>query len=153
LELQFPNFINRKGKAVKHNLMERKQIRNECQQSEGSLIGAQRLTFVGYWGWDLKTGKYSWCEEMYRIFNLPPQQPLRTGTFFNAVHSEDRERVAKALGKALIEEQPYNIHHRIVWPDGSVRSVLGKAEVTFEGGKPVQVLGTVQDITESQSIA
>jgi hypothetical protein len=66
---------------------------------------------------------------MYRIFNLPPQQsPLRTGTFFNCVHPEDRGKVVKAIGKALVGEQPFNIEHRIV---GSVRFVHGKAEVTF----------------------
>jgi two-component system, sensor histidine kinase PdtaS len=123
-----------------------------AKENEIGLIGPQRLMFVGYWGWDLKTGKYSWCDEMYRIFNLTPQQPLRTGTFFNGIYPEDRQRVAKALGKALAGEQPYNIQHRIVWPDGSVRSVFGKAEVTFEGDRPVQVFGTVQNITDSQQI-
>lgn len=134
---------------MNHDATELEQTHNECRQKEVRLIGAQRLMFVGYWGWDLKTGKYSWCDEMYRIFNLPPQQPLRTGTFFNAVHPEDRQGVVKALGKALVDKQPYNIQHRIVWPDGSVRSILGKAEVTFDGSRPVQVSGTVQDITNS----
>ncbi len=134
------------------DLSEPKPIENECKEKEIGLIGAQRLMFVGYWEWDLKTGKYGWCDEMYRIFKLPPQQPLRTGTFFNSIHPEDREKVVKALGKALVGEEPFNIEHRIVWPDGAVRSVHGKAEVSFDGGRPVRVLGTVQDITDNQQI-
>ena len=110
--------------------------------------------FTGYWEWNLKTGEYRWCEEMYRIFNLTPQQiPPRTGTFFNGIHPEDREKVAKALGKALVGEQPYNLKHRLVWPDGSVRSVHGKAEVTFDGqGRPRRVLGTVRDLTDGRLV-
>jgi hypothetical protein len=77
-----------------------KQTGKECRQNEVCLIEGQRP--MAYWGWDLKSGKYSWCNEMYRIFNLPPQQPLRTGTFFNGVHPEDRQKVAKALGKAMV---------------------------------------------------
>ena len=89
--------------------------------------GAQRLMFAGYWEWDLKTRKYARCDEMYWIVKLPPQQPMRTATFFHSIHPEDRGKVVKALGKALVGEQPYNLEHRIVWPDGAVRSVHGKA--------------------------
>jgi len=129
---------------------ERKLAGKEGRQIEERLIGAQRLMLVGYWEWNLKTKKYGWCDEMYRIFNLKPQQfPLRTGTFFNHVHHEDRGKVVKALGKALVGVQPYNIEHRILGPDGSVRFVHGKAEVTFdEAGRPISIWGTVQDITD-----
>ncbi len=133
-------------------LSEAKPTENECKENEIGLIGAQRLMFTGYWEWDLKTRNYGWCDEMYRIFNLPPQQTLRTGTFFNSIHPEDRGKVVKALGKALVGEEPFNIEHRIVWPDGTVRSVQGKAEVSFDEGRPVRVLGIVQEITDNQQI-
>ena len=133
-------------------LIEPKPRKNQCKENEIGLIGAQRLMFAGYWEWDLKTGKYAWCDQMYRIFNLPHQQPLRTGTFFNRIHPEDRGKVVKALGKALVGEEPFNINHRIVCPDGAVRSVHGKAEVIFAGSAPVRVLGTVQDITDNLQI-
>jgi PAS domain S-box-containing protein len=126
----------------------------EDRQTEGGSMGAQRLMFTGYWEWNLKTREYHWCEEMYRIFNLTPQQfTLRTGTFFNGIHPEDRGKVAKALGKALVGKQPYDLKHRIVRPDGSVRSVHGKAEVTFDGqGRPRRVWGTVQDLTDGRQV-
>jgi PAS domain-containing protein len=127
---------------------------SEGGQTESGALGAQRLRFTGYWEWNLRTGKYRWCEEMYRIFNLKPQQfTPRTGTFFNGVHPEDRVKVAKALGKALVGEQPYDIGHGIILPDGSVRYVHGKAEVTFDGrGRPVRVLGTVRDLTGERQV-
>ena len=136
----------------RQDLSEPKPTENEGKENELGSIRAQRIMFAGYWEWDLKTRNYGWCDEMYRIFNLPPQQTLRTGTFFNSIHPEDREKVVKALGKALVGKEPFNIEHRIVWPDGAVRSVRGKAEVSFDGGRPVRVLGTVQDITDNQQI-
>jgi hypothetical protein len=131
------------------NISEPKPTKNQCKDKEIGLTGAQKLMVAGYWEWNLKTGKYGWCDEMYRIFKLPSHQPLRTGTFFNSIHPEDREKVLKALGKALVGAEPFNIAHRIVWPDGAVRSVHGKAEVSFDGGRPVRVLGSVQDITDN----
>jgi two-component system, sensor histidine kinase PdtaS len=135
-------------------LSEAKPKENECKENETILIGgAQRLMFAGYWEWDLKTGKYGWSDEMYRIFKVPPYQPLRTGTFFNSIHPEDRGKVVKALGKALVGEETFNIEHRVVWPDGALRLVHGKAEVSFDGGgRPVRVLGTVRDITDNLQI-
>jgi PAS domain S-box-containing protein len=126
---------------------------NEDRHSEKPWRGVQRLMQVGYWEWHLERKDYRWCEEMYRIFNLSPQQgPPRTGTFFNGVHPEDRDKVVRALGQALVGKQPFDIRHRIVRPDGSVRSVHGKAEVIFEGGRPIRVVGSVQDITEQQPV-
>lgn len=138
--------------ATERKKTERKKKENEDKQREVRLIGRQHLIHAGNWEWNLVTKKYGWCDEMYRIFNLPLQQfPPRTGTFLNCVHPDDRQRVVRALGKALVGERPYNIEHRIVWPDGSVRFIQGEAAVTFDnGGRPIRMLGTVQDITGMQ---
>lgn len=136
-----------------HHASESKKKENEDRQREVRLIGRQHLIHAGNWEWNLVTKKYSWCDEMYRIFNLPLQQsPPRTGTFFNCVHPDDKQEVVRALGKALVGERPYNMEHRIVWYDGSVRFIHGKAEVTFEGGRPTRIWGSVQDITDTRQV-
>jgi PAS domain-containing protein len=125
---------------------------HESRQKKVGWSGAQRLIDGGNWEWNLVSRKYSWCDEMYRIFKLTPEAfPPRTGTFFNCVHPADRDKVVKAFGKALVGEQPFNIDHRIVWPDGSVRFVHAEAAVTFdEANRPIRMLGTIRDITQLQ---
>jgi PAS fold len=126
-----------------------KQKGNEEQQREVHLAQQPHHSRIGNWEWHLLTKKYSWCDEMYRIFNLPPQRfALRTGSFFNCVHPDDREKVVRAFGKALVGEQRYHQEYRIVWPDGTVRIVQGKAEVRFDKiGRPISMSGTIRDIT------
>lgn len=128
------------------------QKEKEYRQSKGRLARGQRLINVGNWDWNLETREYSWSDKMYQIFNLKPQQfHIRTGTFLNCVHPDDRQKVVRALGKALVGKQSYNIDHRIVWPDGSVRFIHGEGAVTFDkAGRPIRMLGTVQDITVMQ---
>ena len=128
--------------------------KQQKQEDEGHWVESralrqQPLAQVGKWEWHLMTRKFIWSAEMFRIFNLSPQPlPLRTGNFFNGVHPEDRERVVRAFGRALVGEQPYRIEHRIIWPDGSVRFVEGEAEVKFDqDGRPVSMFGTIRDIT------
>ena len=130
----------------------RRLSEGEDQRVEGRALRQQSLAPVGKWQWHLLSRKYTWCAEMYRIFNLsPPPSPLRTGSFFNSVHPDDKDRVVKAFGHALVGQQPLRIEHRIVWPDGSVRLVRGEAEVSFDqGGRPVSMSGTIRDITGFQ---
>jgi PAS domain-containing protein len=130
----------------------KKPLEEEYRPIEVSAPGVQRLLYLGNWDWNLRTNKYSWSEEMYRIFQVAPQpNSPRTCTFLNCVHPEDREQVVKALGKALVGEEAYHIKHRILWPDGSVRQVQGEATVIFDpAGRPLRMFGTVQDITALQ---
>ena len=45
----------------------------------------------------------------------------------------------------------YDIEHRIVWPDGTIRWVSEKGDVfRDQNGSPTQMLGIVQDITKSK---
>ncbi len=127
---------------------ESKQKEEEYPQSEERLARQQRLINMGNWNWNLETKEYSWSDEMYQIFNVKPQVSLRTGTFLKCVHPDDKQKVVRALGKALVGEQSYSIDHRIVWPDGSVRFIHGEAAVTFDkADRPIRMMGTVQDIT------
>jgi transcriptional regulator with GAF, ATPase, and Fis domain len=65
------------------------------------------------------------------------------------VHPDDREYVKKAVDDALYRKEKYDIEHRIVLPDGEIRTVNERAEVTFDDkGKAIRMIGTVQDITE-----
>jgi hypothetical protein len=42
--------------------------------------------------------------------------------------------------RALVGAQPYNLDHRILWADGSVRLVHGEAIVWFDGGgRPIRI--------------
>lgn len=131
---------------------ERQEAEKEERAREAQQRGAQRSLYGGNWEWNLKTKEYRWCDEMHRIFQVTPQEsPLRTGTFLNRVHPEDRDKVVKALGNALVGVQPYDLEHRLLWPDGTVRFVRGQADVTFdEAGRPLCMTGTVQDITAAR---
>ncbi len=132
--------------------MKRSQATEPKQTKDRGLeTGTRKPGMSGTWEWNLLTREYSWCAGMYRIFNLDPQQtPARTGTFLSGIHPEDRDKVVKALGKALAGEGAYDLEHRLVWPDGSLRLVHSKAAVTFNGGgRPVCIVGTLSDITEA----
>jgi PAS domain S-box-containing protein len=133
--------------------MHRFKIEETLRRNESYLSEAQRIARLGNWVWDVQNNELFWSDEVYRIFGLTPQQFGATyDEFLNYVHPKDRELVKKAVNEALYG-RPYNIEYRIILPDGAVRIVHEKGEVTFgESGEPVQMLGTVQNITDRKKV-
>ena len=132
----------------------RKQTEEALRRSEASLREAQRIAHLGNWQWNIRTNELHWSEEIYSIFGLARQQFKETyEAFLDRVHPEDRERVAQAVKQTLDGGKPYSIEHRIVRPDGGTRIVHERAEVTRDDdGSAIQMVGTVQDITEQKRI-
>jgi PAS domain S-box-containing protein len=68
--------------------------------------------------------------------------------FLEAMHPEDREMVNQAYTNSLETRTPYEIDHRLLMKDGSVKFVHEQCENFFDGnGSPLRSIGTVQDIT------
>ncbi|MBJ6726623.1 PAS domain S-box protein [Geomesophilobacter sediminis] len=126
-----------------------RQLEDELRESRATLALLQRISRMGTWEWDIVNDTISWSEEMYRIFWVDPAQQLPTYEgYLNMVHPGDREQLIQAINNALYNKKPYNLDHRIVLPDGSVRAISGRAEVTYDAkGNPLRMVGTNQDIT------
>ena len=130
--------------------LERKMAEDSTNKVRASLAKAQQIAKIGNWDWNIATNELWWSDEIYRIFGLKQREYSTTyEAFINTVHPEDRELVKESVDKALHENKHYGIDHRIVLPDGKEKIVHEEAEVTFdEQGKPVRMIGTVQDISE-----
>ncbi|MDP2695624.1 MAG: PAS domain-containing protein [Gallionella sp.] len=128
----------------------REHLEEEVAQRAANLIEAQRIARLGNWEWDIEDKTLVWSDEVYRIFDIAPQQfGFSYEAFLQAVHPEDRQLVDTCAREALEQGLTYSIDHRIVRPDGTVRYVHEQAEVLCnEEGQPVRMHGTVQDITE-----
>ncbi|MGD8844375.1 MAG: sigma 54-interacting transcriptional regulator [Desulfobacteraceae bacterium] len=120
-----------------------------------NLRQAQRIAHLGSWDWDITRNELWWSDEVYRIFGRSSKSFGATyEAFLDTVHPNDRDQVARTVDLALQStENTYSIEHRIVLPNGDERVVHERAEVTFDnGGKPVRMIGTVQDITERRKM-
>lgn len=118
-------------------------------QRTDRLTEAQRIAHLGNWEWDIVNNTLSWSDEIYRIFGLTRGQvDVTYDVFLQTVHPEDRQAVVDGVRKALEQERPYSVDHRILLPDGSLRYVHEQGEVSRnDDGQPVKMLGTVLDIT------
>jgi len=135
--------------AMVTDITERKLAEISLKSSEFSLKEAQRIAHIGNWELDLVHNILAWSDEIYRIFGVNPQHFEATyEAFLAAVHPDDREFVNRVYSESLTTRQTYDIVHRLLLPDGSLKYVNEKCETEFSpAGKPLRSLGTVMDIT------
>jgi|GEM_PF-765959 len=136
------------------DVTERKKSERELRESEDSLANAQRIAKLGSWRRSLKVERQIWSDEMYRILGYEPQEfEASYPTYLSCVHPDDVRAMKKAVEKSQEDGSTYNIEHRIVQPDGTVRHVLEQGGCTFDDeGNPDYISGIIQDITERKKV-
>jgi PAS domain S-box-containing protein len=136
--------------AIARDVTERRRAEEAIKASEARLAAAQRIAHLGSWEYVLDEDRARWSDELYRIFGFAPQEFVPGyEMFFDYVHPGDRRSVRKEAIKTLREGGRSSIGYRIVRKDGEVRSVHTEYEVVRDAsGRPVKMVGTVQDITE-----
>lgn len=142
----------RSAGGIIENAISRYNAEQAVRHSQASLAEAQHIAHLGNWEWDIANNTLMWSDEIYRIFGVEPQEFGATyDAFLNYVHEEDRDDVIEAVNRAITNQAPYKIDHRIVWSNGIIRIVHEKGSVTFdETGKAIHMIGTVQDVTDSR---
>jgi len=143
------------------DITERKQAKEKLRHSEANLAKAQQIARLGSWELDLlQTENFSanplrWSNEVFRIFGYEPGQiEVSYDNFRAAVHPDDRQSISVAVDQTLYTGKIYSVNHRIILPDGRERIVHEQSEIVFDErtGKPLKMVGTVQDITRQKQV-
>jgi PAS domain S-box-containing protein len=118
------------------------------------LAEAQHLARLGSWEWDIARDRITWSEELYRLFGVEPAAaPLTYESYLERIHAEDVAVVRQTVDRAYAERAPFEMEHRVVLPGGGLRWLHGRGRViTDEGGAPVRMVGTSQDITDRKRV-
>src|SRR6202035_3421737 len=105
---------------------------------------------TGSFGWGVLSGEIYWSEETYNIFEHDRAVKPTLELVFQRIHPDDRDLVQQALDSATKEETDFDIEHRLLMPDGSVKHlhVLARALKTSSGD--LEFVGAVTDVTAAK---
>jgi len=131
----------------------RKQAEQALEHARSILAEAQSIAHLGSFEYIAATQITVWSEEEYRIYGLDPAGPSPEYSIMlqKCIHPEDADLLHTTFVTAMEQRTVYELEHRIVRPDGSVRWVYDRAHPYFDAqGALVRYLGVTLDITERQ---
>ena len=129
---------------------EQKKLLEAVRERERLLAAAQSTARIGSWEWDVATDVVTWSEQLYRIYNVTPDEFEATYRgFLDFIHPDDRAMVEAAVSSVFAGEDDFAWDGRVIPRGGSVRWVRGLGRVERDAaGSPTRMGGTAQDITE-----
>jgi PAS domain S-box-containing protein len=131
----------------------RKLEQKAAEQSE-HLVLALAAGELGTWRWEMTTGAIVWDATLERLFGLEPG--TFGGTFeawVSLLHPDDVERTLEVLERAIVDQEDYEVVHRVIWPDGSVHWLHGRGKLTVDpAGKVTGSIGCTADVTARKQL-
>ncbi len=117
------------------------------------LEASQRIATIGDWESDIHHVYLHCSDEVYEILGVPPGTPALVAETFSArIHPDDLQSVHQCQQTLSPSLKRIAFDHRIIRPDGEIRHVQQRSELILDdAGRPAQVIGTIQDITEQKA--
>ncbi len=124
------------------------------RRSRENLELAQRIACVGSFERNLITGEIEWSDEFLRIWGITDEPGHHSIEFVTSlIHPDDRQTFTEGRQAVLAGKTVPQPDFRVIRPDGAERVFHNEYRLERdEAGRPVRLLGTVQDITERKRI-
>ncbi|GEM_PF-173093 len=137
--------------GIVEDITERKQIEGALRESQLRYKLATAAGGAGVWDWNLETGEIYVAPTLKAVLGFEDHEiENRIDDWGRRVYPEDADRVM-ARAQAHIDglTPHYEVEHRMLHKDGSVRCFLTRGTIVeSENGHPRRMVGTDTDITE-----
>lgn len=118
-------------------------------ESESLLRRTGRVAGVGGWQYDPAEGHVAWTRQTREIHEVDESyqpDPEHLLTFYP--EGEARDRIRAAIAAAMREAEPFDLELPFITATGRAIRVRAVGEpVLDDGGRPVRIVGALQDIT------
>jgi PAS domain S-box-containing protein len=146
--------VGREERAVRYigtlqDVTEQWEAAEALRESESRLRLAVEAGRMAVWEYDVATGGVSGSPELNRLLGFPEDATPSAAEMRARYWPGEHDRL-QAIGQEALArgERFFEAEYRYLWPDGSVRWLLMRAEIRFgEDGSPNTVVGVLLDVT------
>jgi PAS domain S-box-containing protein len=133
-----------------NDITERKQAEDALRRSDAYLAEAQRLSLTGSFGWKVTNGELFWSEESFRIFGYDRTIKPSLELVIQRTHPTDIARVRQLIDRASRDGKDWELEHRLLMPDGSVKSVHVVARAVRDESDRLEFVGAIMDVSAAK---
>ncbi len=144
--------LEKSNEALRGENVERKLAEEALRHSETFLAEAQRLSQTGSFSWKIATGEIAWSEETFHIFQVARTTKPTLEFVYERIFPADVALVKRALEQAVWDGKDFDIEHRLVMPDGSIKDVHVVAHGLSDEGGGIEFVGAVMDVTAQKQV-
>src|SRR5438552_4451821 len=104
------------------------------------LVEADQLGQTGSWEQDFVSQEiFNTDANLRMFFGEDRRKGTRLEDYIEAIHPDDRDLVVRRREQLLAGTGPGDIEYRVVWPDGSVHWIFGRATIVRDqAGRPLR---------------
>jgi PAS domain S-box-containing protein len=137
-----------------HDVTEQKRAVEALRASEARLLLAVDAGRMAIWELDMTTDTIVGSSKLNEVLGFAPDACPSTEDIRSRYYPGDRERLVEAAADAIARGDRYiEKEFRYMWPDGSIRWLLLRAEIQLKpDGTPSKSVGVVFDITTQKRI-
>jgi len=141
------NFI-----AIKQDVTERRATEGALRYSEKNLEQVRQIVPLASWELDERASEFRGSDRFLQMFDLNSSaSAIPFALVIGAIAEADRERVSDALKRAMQTHESFDIEHRVVRRDGSIRVVRSRGlAIPRLGVITGRLVGSTIDITEGR---
>ena len=132
------------------DVTEQEELTQQLRQRQAYLAEAQRLSHTGSFGWSVGSGKILWSDETFRIFECDRETEPTVELVLRRTHPDDQARVQELISRASRDGKDFDVEHRLLFPDGSVKNVHVVAHALRDESGGVEFVGAVMDVTPAK---
>lgn len=135
--------------GVAYEITNEKETANALRKRERQLLEAQSIAHLGSYEWDIVRDISDSTPELRKIYEADHRQTLEE--MMEHVHPDDAPKLRNALAEAF---RSGSLHCEFRYRAASGEKVVdSRGAVSFDAsGKPLSMVGTVQDVTERKRI-
>jgi diguanylate cyclase (GGDEF)-like protein/PAS domain S-box-containing protein len=108
---------------------------------------ALNIARIGAWECELETERLSWTQGVYDIFGYPAGNPLRRASIVDLYIDESRRNMELARAEVIRSGRPVTLDTEIRTWRGEKRWMRLSINATRDGGRPMRIFGSKQDVT------
>ena len=140
--------------VIIRDISELKQKEKALIKSDNLLKETQTLAKIGGWELDVKTGRISWTDEVYRIYGVDPKNydPDDIAKDMNFYAPQSRQLLKKAFQNALEHGKPYDLELEFTRADKEQIWVRTMGRPEKKDKKVTRISGNFVDITEKKHL-